>query len=69
MTDFACGQRNDAWSRRGHWSGRWHGKRTALVHTDAHQESRGQHDESDIYLMQPGITLVPLILMKLLRDM
>ncbi len=45
MTDFSGGQRNDAWSRHGHWGGRWRGKRTALVHTDAHQESRGQHDE------------------------
>ena len=45
MTDFSGGQCNERLGRHGHWGGRWRGKRIALVHTDAHQESRGQHDE------------------------
>jgi len=48
MTDFSGGQGNDRWSRHGHGSGRWRRTRTVLVHSDAHQESRGQHDEGEM---------------------
>ena len=48
MTDFACGQDNDSWSRHGHGGGRWRRTRTVLVHSDAEQKSRGQHDEGQM---------------------
>src|SRR6266700_176971 len=48
MTDFAGGQDNDSWSRHGHGGGRWRRTRTVLVHSDADQKSRGQHDEGQM---------------------
>src|SRR5947209_4051789 len=48
VTDFSGGQGNDGGSRHGSWGGRWRRKRTVLVHSDAHQESRSQHDEGEM---------------------
>ncbi len=48
MTDFGGGQGNDGWSSHGSWGGRWRRTRTVLVHSDAHQESCGQHNESEM---------------------
>src|SRR6266851_617099 len=62
MTDFGGGQGNDSLGRHVHWGGRWRKKRTALVHADTHQKSRGQHDEGEMAI--PADVAADFILIK-----